>query len=1198
MRSPRSALLLLLLLSCMLPMARSEIIGIERFDYADGAIAGKNGGTGWDYKNTAPAGHDGTPSTWDNLFGGTGPVVVSGMLSTNLATAKREFNGPGNGTGSEEDNGGFTDGRVNQVLYMRVILTTQASLPDVIAFSAEGFGTERIIFGKRSGQSFFGIEAAGFGSVNSTVTVQPNSTYTLVAKVDYVANQLSLFVDPLLGIAEPAAQAVLGGYTSANATTAVRLGTSSGTVLWDNLLVATSWSDLRTIVTTPLDEDDGSLGGGTGVSLREAVKYSANGTISFDPALSGTSIVLLRGQMDLANDVTVDANMLPKGITLDAAQASRHFDVGIGKTLTLRGLTLTGGRTLEDGASILNSGTLNLERCTFHGNTAAEAAGAVSTLGRVTAVNTTFAGNTAGFGGALYSQSLGTIILRHCTITDNNAITHGGGGILAYGEITLENTIVSRNNASSAMDVSLPSGTVTRRGANLIGRNDGATAAFPAGLPNAQGDYVGTSAAPLDPKLSLLAQFGGTVPTVHPLVGSPAIDTAGGANPGGSDARGFSRFIDGDNSGTAQLDIGAVEAGPLFRVDSSSDSGSIQSLRGNLASVTTNGSRIAFNPPVFSVSPVTLLIGEITLPGISGLFFDGSNITGGVTISGNSSSRIFNIPAGATVAMQNLALANGRAADSATTGQSGGGVINSGTLTLIHSSLSGCAAGNANVQGGHGGGISSSGSLTLLHSVVSGNSAGNALSPHNNGGQGGGIYNSGTLVLLQSTVSGNKAGSVSGVLPGGHGGGIFNAPTGVAACTASTLSGNTAGNNANGGGGYGGGFSNRGRMAIDSSTIAGNAAGSGTTAGNGGGAWNEFSGSLRLRNTTISGNFGNAGGGISNGGNLALFGSIVSGNSSSNASMVDMFSDNSELIGTNLIGSLSGAGTLSGPAPLTGNAMLAPLGDYGGPTATRPPLPGSPVINALAAIREIQRVNIGGLPLTFTLTFRGETTAPLNQNSTAGQVQDALGNLTVIGSGNVSVTQTSESGSTLFLVTFTGTLGGENQPQMSSDNASVTTVQNGLPVTRTTDQRGFRLVGLTDLGAVEYQGDFDLRRYWPLDWDGDGNAFGVEYALGTDPLAIDSGHARNLRFTRNGSGQPVTTFGLNFDAISSTTWILKRSTTLLPGSFTEVFRVSPGIPAVVGSGIYYNLDVTGFQITDTTPPAGGKAFYRLEAVAP
>ena len=53
--------------------------------------------------------------------------------------------------------------------------------------------------------------------------------------------------------------------------------------------------------------------------------------------------------------------------------------------------------------------------------------------------------------------------------------------------------------------------------------------------------------------LSPLGDFGGPTQTMPPMLGSPAIDAAGNINPGGTDQRGFLRFVNGT------LDIGAVE---------------------------------------------------------------------------------------------------------------------------------------------------------------------------------------------------------------------------------------------------------------------------------------------------------------------------------------------------------------------------------------------------------------------------------------------------------------------------------------------------------------------------------------------------------------------------------------------------------------------------------------------------------------
>jgi hypothetical protein len=115
---------------------------------------------------------------------------------------------------------------------------------------------------------------------------------------------------------------------------------------------------------------------------------------------------------------------------------------------------------------------------------------------------------------------------------------------------------------------------------------------------------------------------------------------------------------------------------------------------------------------------------------------------------------------------------------------SGTGVSNTGTVTIINSTLSGNSAGS----GSDGGGISSGNfkapgsSVTVTNSTISGNSTDDA---------GGGIYiDYGLVTIVNSTVSGNSAKY--------EGGGISNF-AGGAQIANSTISGNSA---ASGGGVY------------------------------------------------------------------------------------------------------------------------------------------------------------------------------------------------------------------------------------------------------------------------------------------------------------------------------------------------------------------------------------------------------------
>jgi hypothetical protein len=153
-------------------------------------------------------------------------------------------------------------------------------------------------------------------------------------------------------------------------------------------------------------------------------------------------------------------------------------------------------------------------------------------------------------------------------------------------------------------------------------------------------------------------------------------------------------------------------------------------------------------------------------------------------------------------------------------------------------------------------------------------------------------------------------------------------------------------------------------------------------------------------------------------------------------------------------------------------------------------------------------------------------------------------------------------------------------------------IDTGGTTTLTTDQRGFPRVGTPDIGAAEYQGTSDLTRFWKLDFDGDDSPYGVEQALGTDPLVSDPSSSRNITAPAlNASGHAVLSFGIGA-AAPGTRWILSRSTDLL--GFAEIYRFDGSADTVV-PGVTFLRTATSITVTDTDPPSGG-AFYRFEAV--
>ncbi|MHB1422721.1 MAG: choice-of-anchor Q domain-containing protein, partial [Gemmataceae bacterium] len=198
---------------------------------------------------------------------------------------------------------------------------------------------------------------------------------------------------------------------------------------------------------------------------------------------------------------------------------------------------------------------------------------------------------------------------------------------------------------------------------------------------------------------------------------------------------------------------------------------------------------------------------------------------------------------------------------------------------------------------------------------------------------GGGIDNSGgTVTVSNCTLSGNTA---SG------GGGIDNSG-GTVTVSNCTLSGNTA----SGGGGI---WNDGGTLTVNNSTLAGNSVSSyngGSTSG--GGAIENSVGTLTVSDSTVADNSsaGSPGGGIVNvsGGSATLNNTIVAGNSTGGDLYLDSGNGSVFSGAYNLIG--DGSYLSSFTNSLQGNPLLAPLGNYGGPTQTLALLPGSPAINA------------------------------------------------------------------------------------------------------------------------------------------------------------------------------------------------------------------------------------------------------------
>ncbi|MBN2293419.1 MAG: hypothetical protein JXM70_13400 [Pirellulales bacterium] len=275
--------------------------------------------------------------------------------------------------------------------------------------------------------------------------------------------------------------------------------------------------------------------------------------------------------------------------------------------------------------------------------------------------------------------------------------------------------------------------------------------------------------------------------------------------------------------------------------------------------------RIDFDPSLFADGP-----GTIVLDGSSLAITEDLEILGPgadkLVIDADGRSNVIRIINGVTATIDGVTITGG--ADN-----SGGGIYNSGMLTVANSTISGNSAND-------GGGItiygnSSDTSLTVIGSTIAGNSA----------DRGGGIYNNSlggtaTLAITDSIISDNSAYEGGGLYSNV---GFYSNSFGTATIIDSTFSENSAIKD-------GGGIRNySGEMTISSSRFNGNSAGE-----DGGGVRTHY-GTMRIENSSFSGNSADEGGGIFIGGGLYT----------TTPSYPDLFITNSTLTG-NLASSRGG----------------------------------------------------------------------------------------------------------------------------------------------------------------------------------------------------------------------------------------------------------------------------------------------------
>jgi hypothetical protein len=400
---------------------------------------------------------------------------------------------------------------------------------------------------------------------------------------------------------------------------------------------------------------------------------------------------------------------------------------------------------------------------------------------------------------------------------------------------------------------------------------------------------------------------------------------------------------------------------------------------------------------------------------------------GATIIDGGALDRVFQISSNVTAVFRNLTIRNGHAIELGVvpqpgpTAAAGGGILNlaGATTTLDHVVVDGCTAqGNDGTNGilgsvnqgaggsGYaalGGGIYNSGTMTLIQSFVRKSlarggkggsgvySAGDATGGDGGSAYGGGIFDNGSLTLVQSAMVNDvaqggaggdggpavhNAGYDAGAGGWARGGGLyiseFSSQVQVVNSTFALdnvmggsggtggLGGNTGypllnpgspgGTGGNAGLAQGGAIASLARFSLDNSTVALNESFYGFPGQGGpGGAGNP---------NGMPGNdghmVGDEGGGIWAPGAdpgdalIASFSSLIAGNTSEDSDGPDV---KGNFAGTShtLLGNADGAGGISdgsGGNIVGKDSMVGPLQDNGGPTPTFTLLAGSPAIDA------------------------------------------------------------------------------------------------------------------------------------------------------------------------------------------------------------------------------------------------------------
>ncbi len=346
----------------------------------------------------------------------------------------------------------------------------------------------------------------------------------------------------------------------------------------------------------------------------------------------------LQGDLDIRDSLTLES-LVPRDAlntiiqqTVVGGVIDLPFIEGVAPVVTLSGLTIMGGNGISAGGGVnsVGLGTILIQDCVITNNHVANGGGGGwRNFGTATMLRSWVEGNSStGRGGGIYhlgsSLTAGADLMtvRDSTISDNDATHGGGGGINAFGNISIFNSTISGNTTLTGQFASSGAGLLvanektailnnltvvgntgtgpeTRGGGvgiaqfvadplqlagilfignSIVAGNmaGGVPSDCAGGTLNSSGYNIvqsdtncvlgGTGDIVDNPLLMPLAVDTGLTPTHLPTIGGPVVDAGSPSIPGsGGDAceateqRGGVRPLDGDDDTIETCDIGAVE---------------------------------------------------------------------------------------------------------------------------------------------------------------------------------------------------------------------------------------------------------------------------------------------------------------------------------------------------------------------------------------------------------------------------------------------------------------------------------------------------------------------------------------------------------------------------------------------------------------------------------------------------------------